>query len=83
MPELVAPNHDFVILQMLEPTPKQRMWALFRLTLGLAQMIGVGVSLCLLCELGMNDLSLGAVVVTCGLTVISVLLFGGRAPNGR
>ncbi len=56
------------------------MLALLQLTLGLGQMVGVGVSLYWLCDSGMDDLSLGAVVVTCGgLTVIGVLLFGGRA----
>ena len=67
---------------MLEITPKQRMWAFFRLVLGLGQMVGVGISLYLLAESGMNDLSLGAVVVTCGLTMVSVMLFGNRGAKG-
>jgi hypothetical protein len=44
----------------------------------MVQIAGVGLSLGLLVSSGLTPLALGAVVVTCLLTTISVLLFGGR-----
>jgi hypothetical protein len=49
-----------------------------RLALGLGQIAGVGFSLGLLYSSGLTPLVLGAVVGTCLLTAVSVLLFGGR-----
>jgi hypothetical protein len=60
------------------PTSKEKAWAVVRLVLGQAQMIGAVVALYLLIQTGMNALSLGAVVVTCLFTTISVLLFRGQ-----
>jgi hypothetical protein len=54
-------------------------WAIVRLVLGQAQMIGAVVSAYLLISTGMNEVSLGAVVVTCLCTTVSVLLFGRRS----
>lgn len=50
----------------------------FRFILGMLQMFGVVVSLVLIFETGINKLSLIASVLTCGLTSLSVLLFGRR-----
>lgn len=61
-----------------QPTSKEKAWAVVRMVLGLAQMMGAVVSFYLLAQTGMNAFSLGAVVVTCLLTTISVLLFRGR-----
>jgi hypothetical protein len=70
---------------MSEPTdPDARLatrakrWAVVRLLLGQAQMIGAVAAAYLLIQTGMNELSLGAVVFTCACTTVSVLLFGGR-----
>lgn len=51
--------------------------AKLRFVLGMAQIAGVGVSLGLLVSSGLTPLALGAVVATCLLTAVSVLLFGG------
>lgn len=40
------------------------------------------MSLYLLLQTGINELSLGSVVLTCLLTTISVCLFGGRKNTG-
>jgi len=50
-----------------------------RLVLGFAQMGGATFSAVLLLQTGMNPVSLGAVVITCALTGLSVILFGNRA----
>lgn len=50
-------------------------WAVVRMVLGLAQMMGAEASLYLLLQTGMSTLSLGAVVITRLLTTSSVLLF--------
>jgi hypothetical protein len=60
------------------PTGKEKAWAVVRLVLGLAQMIGAVVSLYLLLQIGLASVTLGAVVFTCACTTASVLLFGGR-----
>ena len=60
------------------PTIRERAWAVVRIILGLGQMIGAIVSVCLLIEIGINEWSLGMVVGTCLLTCISVLLFGRK-----
>jgi hypothetical protein len=57
-------------------------WAIVRLVLGQAQMIGAVVSAYLLIRTGMNEFSLGAVVVTCLCTTVSILLFGRRNARG-
>lgn len=63
-----------------EPTarPDDRRWAVLRLALGTAQIVGATSALLLLIQTGLNPWSLGAAVIACTLTTISVLLFGGR-----
>jgi hypothetical protein len=57
---------------------------LVRLLLGMAQVCGAGFSIALLLESGVSAAALVAVVITCVLTTISVLLFGGRrSSKGR
>jgi hypothetical protein len=58
------------------PTARERRWAVVRLALGQAQMIGAIVSGYLLLTTGINEWSLGGAVLTCTLTTVSVLLFG-------
>ena len=55
-----------------------RRWALLRFGLGIAQMAAAVTALLLLVQMGIGPRSLGAVVVTCALTTLSVLLFGAR-----
>ena len=66
---------------MSEPSRPETRWAIVRLFLGQAQMIGAVMSFILLIQLGINEWSLGAVVLTCLCTTVSVLLFGGRRSN--
>ena len=66
-----------------EPLAKRRdyrhgRWGRLRFFLGMAQMAGAVVAITLLVEVGVTALSLAAVALTCALTTISVLLFGGR-----
>ncbi len=63
------------------PTSTERRWAVVRLALGQAQMIGALVSAYFLITTGVNEWSLGGAVLTCALTTVSVLLFG--AGRGR
>lgn len=53
-------------------------WAGLRLGLGVAQMTGAALSAALLVFSGVNNVSLGAAMVTCFLTGVSVTLFGRR-----
>jgi len=59
---------------------KDLRWAVVRLVLGIGQMIGAATAVLLIIRGGFNELALGAVVVTCVLTTISVVLFGSRRP---
>lgn len=54
----------------------QRALAFLRLFLGMLQIAGVGFSLALLLYTGVTTYSLVAVVVTCLVTSVSVLIFG-------
>lgn len=56
-------------------TPGQRKLAYLRIGLGTVQVMGATVSLILLLRTGINDLSVGAVVLTGLVTVASLLLF--------
>jgi hypothetical protein len=49
-----------------------------RFVLGMAQIAGVGLSLGLLVSSGLTPLALGAVMATCLVTAVSVLLFGSH-----
>ncbi len=59
------------------PTPAERRWAVVRILLGTAQVMGATVSAYLLLQTGTNAWSLGAVTVTGLLVVLSKLLFRG------
>ena len=59
--------------------PNTRVWNMFRLLLGFAQMGGAVFSVALIILSGVTPHSLIAVVATCVLTTISVLLFGSRS----
>ena len=56
----------------------ERAWTFIRLTLGVLQMTGAAVALGLLVAGGVTALALILVVLTCLLTTISVVLFGGH-----
>ncbi len=58
-------------------------WAILRFALGIAQMFGAVFSITLLIQTGINKFSLIAVVATCALTIISILLFGGRSDKNK
>jgi len=60
------------------PTGNEKAWAVVRVILGQAQMMGAVVSFYFLVQTGVNALSLGAVVVTGLLTTTSILLFRRR-----
>lgn len=53
-----------------------------RLLLGILQITGVGMSLALLLYTGVTTPSLVAVVCTCFMTCVSVLLFGNWSKKG-
>ncbi len=57
------------------PTPAERRWAVVRILLGTAQVMGATMSAYLLLQTGTNAWSLGAVAVTGLLVVLSKLLF--------
>jgi len=59
------------------PTPEARRWAVVRILLGTAQVMGATVSAYLLLQTGTNQWSLGAVAVTGLLFAVSKLLFWG------
>ena len=61
-----------------QPSVMHQRWLLVRFILGLLQMLGVVISLFLLLETGVSALALGAVVLTCVCTTVSVLLFGSH-----
>lgn len=61
--------------------PLKRRWALVRLLLGMAQILGAAFSLGLLITTGLTAASLLAVVLTGICTTLSVLLFGARTPR--
>jgi hypothetical protein len=58
--------------------PSEWWWAVVRLLLGLAQMTGAAMSLCLLLATGINQWSMEAAVATCLCTATSKILFGRR-----
>jgi hypothetical protein len=55
----------------------ERKWAVVRIILGQAQIIGAVVSLVLLVTTGMSNGTAYTVAATCALLVTSLLLFGG------
>jgi hypothetical protein len=60
---------------------RERRWAYVRFALGTAQILGATAALVLLVQTGFNSWSLGAAVIACTLTTVSVLLFGSRRPR--
>lgn len=58
---------------------KTRAWNIVRFLLGFAQMGGAVFSITLIILSGVTPHSLIAIVATCVLTTISVLLFGSRS----
>jgi hypothetical protein len=54
-------------------------WVVYRLVLGLAQMVGAVIGACLLLQTGISGATLGAFAATTLLTVMSRLLFNGRS----
>jgi hypothetical protein len=59
-------------------TVAEKRWAIVRLILGQAQIIGATAAGYLLIREGVNNRSMVAVMITCAFTSISVLLFGSR-----
>ena len=62
----LTPSHSHVWKQRL------------RFALGMLQMFGVVFTLVVIVETGLNKVSLAATVLTCGVTSLSVVLFGRR-----
>jgi hypothetical protein len=60
--------------------PRSR--AHLRLVFGMLQIAGVGFSLALLIQSGVTALSLAAVICTCAVTSVSVVLFGSWSKKG-
>jgi hypothetical protein len=60
-----------------------RRWAVVRLLLAYLQITGAIVSAVLLLQTGTNTASLGAVVLTCALTTMSVILFGSHGKKQK
>ena len=54
---------------------RERVWGVFRIVLGLGQIMGATMSLYLIIQMGIGALSLVAVLVTLSLTILSRLLF--------
>ena len=63
--------------------PPGRGWAIARIVLGMGQTFGAVFSFVLIFKTGINQWSLTAAVLTCLLTTVSVLLFGGLGPLFR
>jgi hypothetical protein len=75
---MVDLREDMMKITDTEPTGRENGWAAVRMALGMAQMMGAVIAFYLLLATGMNDLSLGAVAVTCFFTTVSVMLLGRR-----
>jgi hypothetical protein len=57
---------------------RSRHWGIVRLCLGFLQVFGASLAAVLLLLIGMTDLTLIVVALTCLCTTVSVLLFGAR-----
>ncbi len=55
-----------------------RRWRVFRLTLGVFEMCGAVATAVFLLRTGVSPDTVAALLLTTGLTAVSVLLFGGR-----
>jgi membrane protein YdbS with pleckstrin-like domain len=60
----------------------ERRWAVVRLILGQAQMVGAIISACLLFWTGLNAFSLASVFLTTACTMLSLFLFRGSSVQG-
>jgi hypothetical protein len=58
------------------PTDPKRRWAVVRIALGQAQMVGAVVSLVCLLQTGMSTLTIGALSITVACLAASIILFG-------
>jgi hypothetical protein len=79
----VLPEHRFDRATAPGNPLTEARWALLRLILGVAQMTGAVVALCLLITMGLDAPIIAAVVITCVLTTVSVLFFGRGGPRGH
>lgn len=61
--------------QEQDVVPLNRAWAVFRIGLGLAQMMGATITLFLLLRIGVTNLTVWATAATLSLTVLSKLMF--------
>jgi hypothetical protein len=68
-------------LPVTKPHVAEHRAALLRLTLGVAQMSAAAFALGLLTVEGLTARALGAAVIACTFTTVSVLLFGRRIPK--
>jgi hypothetical protein len=66
-----------------KPRTKEKIWAVFQIALGIAQVIGATVALYLLVQIGINEWSISAAGLTRLLTVTSRILFVGGRNGGR
>ena len=66
-----------------DQTREERSRAFLRIGFGTAQMLAATMSGVLLLETGVTRWSLLAVVLTCVLTMVSVLVFGDRRRHGE
>jgi hypothetical protein len=64
------------------PDDSERRWAVVRIVLGQAQMIGAVVSLVCLLQTGMSALTSGAISITVACLVVSLVLFRKRDQEG-
>jgi hypothetical protein len=65
-----------------QPDGRERLWAVVRIVLGLAQVMGATVAAWCLVQTGTSVLTLGAAAVTGLLVIVSKLLFRGPGPPG-
>ena len=63
-----------------QPTAREKAWAVVRIVLGLAQVMGATVSVYCLIQTGTSTLTVVSVAITGLLVVLSKLLF--RGPGG-
>lgn len=60
---------------------RERWWAILRVALGTGQVMGATISLVLLIGIGMSEVTLLVVLITCLLTIVSIVLFRDRNPQ--
>ena len=65
------------------PATSERRWAAVRMALGLGQMFGALFAVVLLVSSGITRIALVATLLTCVLTIISVILFGAHKTHDQ